>query len=115
MSWLLARPTFGLLTSRVVPRNDVLPDCDQVVPTPQQTAVQYANENAGIPSASFSHPPAGVRVDHRLSCFTRVTFFKVYMDQTIFSPVAVAYFFGSMSLLEGKGFGEAGNRISHVC
>ena len=36
------------------------------------------------------------------------------MDQAIFSPVVVAYFFGCMSVLEGKGLGEAGNRISHV-
>jgi len=38
----------------------------------------------------------------------------VYLDQSIFSPAAVAYFFGSMSLLEGNGLGEAGNRISHA-
>ena len=115
MSWLPARPTFGLLTSRVVPRNDVLPDCDQVDPTPQQAAVQYANENADFPSASFFTSPAGVRVDHSTLVLHVCHFFKVYMDQTIFSPVAVAYFFGSMSMLEGKGLGEAGNRISHVC
>jgi hypothetical protein len=39
---------------------------------------------------------------------------QVYLDQAVFSPVAVAFFFGSMSVLEGKGLGGAADRISHV-
>lgn len=38
----------------------------------------------------------------------------MYLDQAIFSPVAVGFFFGSMSVLEGKGLGGAAERISHV-
>lgn len=45
---------------------------------------------------------------------TRALIYRVYLDQAIFSPVAVAAFFGSMSLLEGNGVGEAANRISHA-
>jgi len=45
---------------------------------------------------------------------TKALVYRVYLDQALFSPVAVAFFFGSMSLLEGKGVGEAANRISHA-
>jgi len=34
------------------------------------------------------------------------------LDQAVLTPVAVAFFFGSMSTLEGNGFEEAKNRIS---
>jgi len=45
---------------------------------------------------------------------TKAVIYRVYLDQTLFSPVAVALFFGSMSVLEGKGLGEGANRISHA-
>ncbi|KAI0917809.1 hypothetical protein AcV7_007116 [Taiwanofungus camphoratus] len=38
--------------------------------------------------------------------------YKVYLDQTVFTPVIVGFFFGSMTLLEGKGISEARERIS---
>ena len=38
----------------------------------------------------------------------------MYLDQAVFSPAAVAFFFGSMSVLEGKGLGGAAERIGHV-
>jgi len=42
---------------------------------------------------------------------TKAVVYKVWLDQAVLTPAAVAFFFGSMSLLEGKGFGEAKNRI----
>ena len=38
----------------------------------------------------------------------------VYLDQFVFTPGVVAFFFGSMTLLEGKGFGDAAERIQDV-
>jgi len=43
---------------------------------------------------------------------TRALVYRVYLDQAVLTPVAVAFFFGSMSILEGKGITEAKNRIS---
>jgi len=45
---------------------------------------------------------------------TKAVIYRVYLDQAVFSPVAVGFFFGSMSVLEGKGFGGAADRISHA-
>ena len=52
-------------------------------------------------------------IDHRLVPSV-CGLFQVYLDQSFFSPIAVAFFFGSMSVLEGKGLGEAADRVSHV-
>ncbi|KAF9652708.1 hypothetical protein BDM02DRAFT_3183395 [Thelephora ganbajun] len=40
--------------------------------------------------------------------------YRVYLDQAVFSPAAVVFFFGSMSVLEGKGLGGATDKISHA-
>jgi len=45
---------------------------------------------------------------------TKAVIYRVYLDQVAFSPAAVAFFFGSMSVLEGKGLGGAADRISHA-
>jgi len=45
---------------------------------------------------------------------TKAVVYRVYLDQAIFSPVAVACFFGSMSVLEGKGLSGAAERINHA-
>lgn len=41
----------------------------------------------------------------------RGVFWRVYMDQFMFTPGVVAFYFGSMTLLEGKGVTEAKGRI----
>jgi len=38
--------------------------------------------------------------------------YRVYLDQAVLTPAAVAFFFTSMSILEGRGFGEAWNRLN---
>ncbi|KZT24302.1 hypothetical protein NEOLEDRAFT_1094514 [Neolentinus lepideus HHB14362 ss-1] len=43
---------------------------------------------------------------------TRGIIYKVWLDQAVLSPVIVAYFFGSMTLLEGKPLSDAGERLS---
>lgn len=45
---------------------------------------------------------------------TRALVYRVWLDQAVLTPAAVAFFFGSMSTLEGNGFEEAKNRISAV-
>lgn len=50
----------------------------------------------------------------RFSTPNKALIYRVYLDQAFFSPAAVAFFFGSMSMLEGKGVDEATNRISHA-
>jgi len=37
--------------------------------------------------------------------------YRVFMDQTMFTPVVVGVFFGSMTLLEGKSVADAQERI----
>ena len=39
---------------------------------------------------------------------------KVDDASLVLRPVAVAFFFGSMTLLEGKGLGEVQNRLEAV-
>lgn len=41
----------------------------------------------------------------------RGVFWRVYMDQFMFTPGVVAFYFGSMTLLEGRGVSEARGRI----
>ncbi|TCD65404.1 Protein required for ethanol metabolism [Steccherinum ochraceum] len=42
----------------------------------------------------------------------RAVLYKTYLDQGVFTPGVVAFFFGSMTLLEGKGLTDAADRIS---
>lgn len=42
----------------------------------------------------------------------RGVLYKTYLDQGVLTPAVVAFFFGSMSVLEGKGITEATERIS---
>ncbi|CAL1704231.1 unnamed protein product [Somion occarium] len=42
---------------------------------------------------------------------TKAVAYRVYLDQFLFTPGIVAFFFGSMTLLEGRGFSEATERI----
>ncbi|GBE87636.1 hypothetical protein SCP_1103130 [Sparassis crispa] len=57
-----------------------------------------------------------------LQLLNRITFpspikgviYKVWMDQTMFTPAVIGIFFGSMILLEGKGIAQAQERISDV-
>jgi len=37
--------------------------------------------------------------------------YKVYLDQSVFTPVVVGFFFGSMTLMEGKTIADAQERI----
>ncbi|EMD42362.1 mammalian peroxisomal membrane protein-like protein [Gelatoporia subvermispora B] len=43
---------------------------------------------------------------------TKAVMYRVYLDQLVFTPVVVCFFFGSMTFLEGYGFSEAQKRIS---
>ncbi|KAH9931351.1 uncharacterized protein B0H18DRAFT_991349 [Fomitopsis serialis] len=38
--------------------------------------------------------------------------YKVWLDQTVFTPAVVGFFFTSMTLLEGKSFSDAQDRLS---
>jgi len=42
---------------------------------------------------------------------TKAVVYRVWLDQAVLTPVAVGFFFGSMTLLEGKGISEAQDRI----
>ncbi|EKM57295.1 uncharacterized protein PHACADRAFT_254989 [Phanerochaete carnosa HHB-10118-sp] len=41
----------------------------------------------------------------------RAVLYRVYMDQFMFAPIVIGFYFGSMTLLEGKGVSEATTRI----
>jgi len=43
---------------------------------------------------------------------TKAVMYRVYLDQLVFTPVVVCFFFGSMTFLEGYGLSEAQKRIS---
>ncbi|KAG1729961.1 uncharacterized protein EDB91DRAFT_1252840 [Suillus paluster] len=43
---------------------------------------------------------------------TKAVMYRVWLDQAILTPVAVGFFFGTMSILEGKGISGAQDRIS---
>ncbi|KAH0834302.1 hypothetical protein J3R83DRAFT_11677 [Lanmaoa asiatica] len=45
---------------------------------------------------------------------TRGVIYRVWLDQALLTPVAVGFFFGTMSILEGKGISGAMERISEV-
>ncbi|KAI0080582.1 hypothetical protein K474DRAFT_1657734 [Panus rudis PR-1116 ss-1] len=45
---------------------------------------------------------------------TKAVLYRVYLDQFVFSPGVVAFFFGSMTLLEGKGVSDATERIKEA-
>jgi len=38
--------------------------------------------------------------------------YKVYLDQAVFTPGVIGFFFGSMTLLEGKSISDAKDRIT---
>ncbi|EED79981.1 predicted protein [Postia placenta Mad-698-R] len=38
--------------------------------------------------------------------------YKVYLDQTVFTPAVIGFFFGSMTLMEGKSIAAAQERIA---
>ncbi|KAG0700340.1 hypothetical protein DFH29DRAFT_932631 [Suillus ampliporus] len=43
---------------------------------------------------------------------TKAVIYRVWLDQAILTPVAVGFFFGTMSIMEGKGISGAQDRIS---
>ncbi|KAH7924111.1 hypothetical protein BV22DRAFT_533909 [Leucogyrophana mollusca] len=43
---------------------------------------------------------------------TKAVIYRVWLDQAVLTPVAVGFFFGTMSILEGKGISGAQERIS---
>ncbi|KAF8550121.1 hypothetical protein OG21DRAFT_1500010 [Imleria badia] len=43
---------------------------------------------------------------------TKGVIYRVWLDQALLTPVAVGFFFGTMSILEGKGISGAVDRIS---
>ncbi|KAI0758673.1 hypothetical protein C8Q74DRAFT_258415 [Fomes fomentarius] len=45
---------------------------------------------------------------------TKAVAYKVYLDQFVFTPGVVAMFFGSLTLLEGKGVNDAKERIQEA-
>ncbi|KAI0691265.1 hypothetical protein BC835DRAFT_1407297 [Cytidiella melzeri] len=47
----------------------------------------------------------------KFSSPTKATMYKVYLDQFLFTPCVVGFYFGSMTLMEGKGITEAQARI----
>ncbi|KAI0759251.1 hypothetical protein BD413DRAFT_598556 [Trametes elegans] len=47
----------------------------------------------------------------KFSSPTKAVAYRVYLDQGVFTPMVVGMFFGSLTLLEGKGLREAQDRI----
>ncbi|KAI0344924.1 hypothetical protein BDW22DRAFT_1353736 [Trametopsis cervina] len=47
----------------------------------------------------------------KFSTPTRTTVFRVYLDQFMFAPCVVGFYFGSMTLMEGKTISDAQARI----
>lgn len=45
---------------------------------------------------------------------TKAVMYRVYLDQFVFTPAVVGFFFGSMTFLEGKGVADATERISEA-
>ncbi|KAI0698639.1 hypothetical protein C8Q76DRAFT_756953 [Earliella scabrosa] len=45
---------------------------------------------------------------------TKAVAYKVYLDQFVFTPGVIAFFFGSLTLLEGKSVGDAKERIQEA-
>ncbi|GJE89439.1 Mpv17/PMP22 family protein [Phanerochaete sordida] len=41
----------------------------------------------------------------------RAVIYRVYLDQFMFAPAIIAFYFGSMTIMEGKGVSEAVSRI----
>ncbi|KAK7693273.1 hypothetical protein QCA50_002840 [Cerrena zonata] len=50
----------------------------------------------------------------KFSSPTKAVAYRVYLDQFVFTPGVVAFFFGSMTLLEGKSFGDASDKIQEA-
>ncbi|OAX36120.1 hypothetical protein K503DRAFT_802292 [Rhizopogon vinicolor AM-OR11-026] len=48
----------------------------------------------------------------KFSSPTKAVIYRVWLDQAILTPVAVGFFFGTMSILEGQGISGARDRIS---
>ncbi|KAG2356632.1 hypothetical protein BDR07DRAFT_1473705 [Suillus spraguei] len=48
----------------------------------------------------------------KFSSPTKAVIYRVWLDQAILTPVAVGFFFGTMSIMEGKGISGAQDRIS---
>ncbi|EPS95827.1 hypothetical protein FOMPIDRAFT_1025605 [Fomitopsis schrenkii] len=51
-----------------------------------------------------------IRVQSRV----REVVYKVWLDQTVFTPGVIGFFFTSMTLLEGKSFQDARQRVSEA-
>ncbi|KAI0659438.1 hypothetical protein C8Q70DRAFT_1053806 [Cubamyces menziesii] len=47
----------------------------------------------------------------KFSSPTKAVLYRVYLDQGVFTPMVVGMFFGSLTLLEGKGIRDAQQRI----
>jgi protein Mpv17 len=45
---------------------------------------------------------------------TKATVYRVALDQGVLTPAAVAFFFTSMAILEGKSFADAKERLSNA-
>ncbi|KAH7909481.1 hypothetical protein BJ138DRAFT_1155141 [Hygrophoropsis aurantiaca] len=43
---------------------------------------------------------------------TKAVVYRVFLDQAILTPAAVAFFFGTMSIMEGKGISGAQERVN---
>ncbi|EGN92058.1 hypothetical protein SERLA73DRAFT_191631 [Serpula lacrymans var. lacrymans S7.3] len=48
----------------------------------------------------------------KFSSPTKAVIYRVWLDQAVLTPVAVGFFFGSMSIMEGKGIAGAQERIT---
>ncbi|TFY57474.1 hypothetical protein EVG20_g8532 [Dentipellis fragilis] len=47
----------------------------------------------------------------KFSSPTKAVIYRTWLDQSLMAPLAVGWFFTSMAILEGKGFGGAVNRM----
>ncbi|PAV21604.1 integral membrane mpv17 pmp22 [Pyrrhoderma noxium] len=50
----------------------------------------------------------------KFSSPTKAVVYRVWLDQAVLTPVAVVFFFSSMTFLEGKGISEAKKRVENA-
>ena len=77
-----------------------------MVPNTQQNQVPQPHQGDHLP---------GVHSSGRSIFYVTHLDLQVALDQGVLTPGVVAFFFTSMTFLEGKGVGEAKERLEKVC
>lgn len=91
-------------------RSTIWTDGSEVVWAAESSSVLVTTEGRHL-----SSEPRSVSLGYLSVLSSMVCFHQVYLDQALFAPGIIAFYFGAMTALEGKGVGEAFDRISNVC